>query len=271
MQLARKKRRYRGATSLKKAAQRAPIQWKAFWGGALLRWLGVLLVLVGVGWGLWMGSQKLKDPHAFPLRHVRIDGELHNLAEADLQPVAAGVLGMNFFMADLDALRNTLAANPWVETVAVRRGWPDLVKIELRERVPFGYWGEGEMVDVNGQRFRPPALRQAGPWPRLSGPQGHEKALIKTYREVHALFEPVGLRLAKLREDERRAWWLTFDNGLEVYVGREQFEQRLRRLAQLYPRILSAQIDRIAVVDLRYGNGFAVRWKAMGRPTPAAG
>jgi cell division protein FtsQ len=97
----------------------------------------------------------------------------------------------------------------------------------------------------------------------LSGPRGHEKALIKTYGDVYALFEPMGLRLTQLHQDERRAWWLTFDNGLEVYVGREQFEQRLQRLAQLYPRILSAQVDQIAVVDLRYGNGFAVRWKAV--------
>ncbi|MFZ1830972.1 MAG: cell division protein FtsQ/DivIB [Candidatus Competibacteraceae bacterium] len=265
-----KKRRHRGATPLRSEASKAPGQWKAI-GGLLLRWLGVVLVLAGVGWGLWVGSQKLQDPYAFPLRHARIDGELRNLTEADLQPVAGEVLGQNFFMADLDALRTALIANPWVETVAVRRWWPDLVKIELRERVAFGYWGEGEMVDVNGRRFRPSVVRQPGPWPQLAGPEGHEKTLIQTYGEIRALFDPVGLRLTKLRQDERRAWWLTFDNGLEVHVGRERFEQRLRRLAQLYPRILSAQIDRIAVVDLRYGNGFAVRWKAVEPPAPAAG
>lgn len=265
-----KKRRHRGATPLRRGAPPPPGQWKTVW-GPLLRWLGVALALAGVGWGLWIGSQKLQDPHAFPLRHVRIDGELRNLAETDLQPVASGVLGQNFFMADLDALRAALAANPWIESVAVRRWWPDIVDIELRERVAFGYWSEGEMVDVNGRRFRPSIVRQPGPWPQLAGPEGHEKALIKTYGEIRALFEPVGLRLVKLRQDNRRAWWLTFDNGLEVHVGRDQFEQRLRRLAQLYPRILSAQIDRIAVVDLRYGNGFAVRWKVAQPPTPAAG
>ena len=127
------------------------------------------------------------------------------------------------------------------------------------------------MVDVNGQRFRPPIVRQPGPWPQLAGPEGHEKTLIQTYGEIRALFEPVGLRLVQLRQDQRRAWRLTFDNGLEVHVGRDQFQQRLRRLAQLYPRILSAQIDRIAVVDLRYGNGFAVRWKVAAPPAPAAG
>jgi len=265
-----KKRRQRGATTLKRQPLAVPGLWKTLW-GPLLRWLGVVLVLAGVGYGLWVGAEKLRDPNAFPLRHVRIEGELRNLAKVDLQPVAAEVLGQNFFMADLDTLRVTLADNPWVEKITVRRWWPDVVEIELRERVAFGYWGEDEMVDVNGQRFQPFVVRQSRSWPRLLGPSGHEKVLIKTYREVRALFEPVGLRLAKLRQDERRAWWLTFDNGLKVHVGREQFEKRLQRLAQLYPRILSAQIDRIAVVDLRYGSGFAVRWKTAKSSASTAG
>ena len=261
-----KKPRKSGATPLRRnsavPAEPRISNWKP-----LLRWLGVVAVLAGVGWGMWLGSEKLQDRNAFPLRHVHIEGELRNLTKEDLQPVAADVLGQNFFMANLDTLRDTLAANPWIEWVSVKRWWPDVVDIELRERTAFGYWGEEEMVDMQGRRFRPPVVRQPGPWPKLAGPQGHEKELMQAYRETHALFAAVGLRLEKIRQDERRAWWLTFDNGLEVHVGRDQFQQRLRRLAQLYPRILSAQIDRIAVVDLRYGNGFAVRWKAATPPT----
>lgn len=262
--------RRRGATPLKRKTPAAPGQWQAVW-GTPLRWLGVVLVLAGVGFGLWTGSRKLRDPGAFPLCEVHIAGELHNLAEADLQPVVSGYLGQNFFMANLDELRTALAANPWIEQVAVRRGWPDTIEIELQERVAFGYWGEREMVDRQGRRFMPEVVRQPGPWPMLAGPAGHESALIKAWQDVHALLDPIGLRLAKLTQDDRRAWWLTFDNGLEVYVGREHFEPRLRLLAQLYPRVLADQIERIAVVDLRYGNGFAVRWKSGPTPAPTAG
>lgn len=262
-------RRRRGATPLTRNPAAAWERWKTVWGPPL-RWLGVALALAAVGFGLRVGGQKLREPGAFPLRQVRVEGELRNLAKADFHAVAGEYLGRNFFVANLDALHAALAANPWIEQVSVRRWWPDTVEITLRERIAFGYWGEHEMVDVNGRRFRPTVLRQPGPWPRLAGPDGHEKTLIDAYRETRALFEPLGLKLVKLVQDERRAWWLTFDNGLEVYVGRERFEERLRRLARIYPRVLAGQIDRIAVVDLRYVNGFAVRWKAE-RPAPAAG
>ncbi|HRD66595.1 MAG TPA: cell division protein FtsQ/DivIB [Candidatus Competibacter sp.] len=263
------KRRRRGATSLHREPTDGLARWKAVWGPPL-RWLGVALVLVAVGYGVQVGGQKLREPGAFPLRQVHVEGELRNLAEADFHAIAAEYLGQNFFVANLGNLNAALAANPWIEEVSVQRWWPDTVEIALRERIAFGYWGENEMVDVNGVRFRPTVLRQPGPWPRLDGPDGHEKALIKIYQETRALLDPIGLKLVKLVQDDRRAWWLTFDNGLEVYVGREQFEERLRRLAQVYPRLLASQIDRIAVVDLRYVNGFAVRWKAE-RPVATAG
>lgn len=265
----RNKRRRRGATTLRRETTDGLARWKAVWGPPL-RWLGVVLVLVAVGYGVRIGGEKLREPGAFPLRQVRVEGELHNLAEADFNAVAGQYLGQNFFVANLDELNATLAANPWIEEVSVQRWWPDTVEITLRERTAFGYWGEREMVDVNGIRFQPNVLRQPGPWPRLAGPDGHEKSLIKAYRDVRALFDPLGLKLERLVQDDRRAWWLTFDNGLEVYVGREQFEQRLQRLAQVYPRILAARLDQIAVVDLRYVNGFTVRWKTE-RPASTAG
>ena len=263
------KRRRRGATSLKREPSSRSGEWKKTWGPPL-RWLGVALVFAAAGYGARVGGQKLQEPGAFPLRQVRIEGELRNLAEPDFQSLAKTDVGQNFFVANLDDLNAALAANPWIETVSVRRWWPDTVQIKLRERIAFGHWGEHDMVDVNGVRFRPSALRQPGPWPKLSGPDGHEKILIEAYREARNLLDPLGLKLVRLAQDARRAWWLTFDNGLQVHMGREQFEQRLRRLARIYPRLLAWQIERIAVVDLRYVNGFAVRWKA-DRALPAAG
>ena len=120
--------RRRGATPLKREPAGSPGQWKAVW-GPWLRGLGVMLALAAVGFGVQIGLQKLRDPGTFPLRNVRVEGELRNLTEADLQPLAQEYLGLNFFIANLDTLHAALAVNPWIEDVAVRRGWvarPDL-------------------------------------------------------------------------------------------------------------------------------------------------
>ncbi len=229
-----------------------------------LRWLGVILALAAGGFGLHAASQQLLDPVRFPLRHVRLDGELRNLSQEELQQIVQGYLGQNIFTVDIAAVQSTLAAHPWIEQVSVRRQWPDLIEVEFRERTAFGYWGENEMVDVNGARFHPAVVRQPGPWPRLSGPPGREPALIHAYQTTDAMLSGAGLRLVELTQDERRAWRLLLDNGLEIRLGREQFFQQLQRFVDIYPQVLAGYAERIAVVDLRYTHGFAVRWTSPG-------
>lgn len=138
--MAFQKKRRRGATSIRREPSDGLQRWKTAWGPPL-RWLGVLLVVVSVGYGVRVGGEKLREPGAFPLRQIHIKGELRNLIEADFQTVAGGYIGQNFFVANLDELNTALATNPWIETVAVRRWWPDTVEISLRERTAFGYWG----------------------------------------------------------------------------------------------------------------------------------
>jgi cell division protein FtsQ len=235
---------------------RVPGPWRITGGRPLM----AALLLAGIGFGLYSGIQKLLDPVVFPLRHIHIVGELRNLNKADLQPLVERYLGQNFFVLDIDALQAAFAANPWIEHVAVRRRWPDGLEVRFRERIAFGFWGQDEMVDVNGIRFRPGVIRESGPWPRLLGPDGQEETVIRTYREASALVDKIGLAITQLVQDERRAWWLKFANGVEVNLGREQFTQRLQRFVAIYPQVLAGRIAEIAAVDLRYSNGFAVRW-----------
>jgi len=239
--------------------KREPGQWKAIW-GLRLRWLGVISVFSVVSAGLYEGQRWLLDPSRFPLRHVHIHGELLNLDQTDVAKMVNSYLGQNFFALDIDALHATFAANPWIDRVSVRRLWPDTLAVSVRERTAFGCWGQNEMVAVNGQRFRPSNVRQPGPWPQLVGPDGHEMNLISVWQEAEAVLNKVDLKLVRLVLDQRRAWSMQFANGIEIYLGRENFAQRLRRFVDIYPRVLASQSDRIAVVDLRYTNGFTVRW-----------
>jgi cell division protein FtsQ len=253
-----------GATS---RARRPPGQGRRLW-QPCLRWLGVVIALLAGGYGLYLAGQKLFDPARFPLRHVYLQGELRNLSPGDLQELVQRYLGQNFFVLNIAAVQAAVAANPWIEQASVSRQWPDTVKVRFQERTPFGHWGQDEMVDLKGERFRPTMTGQPGPWPQLAGPEGHEMTLIRAYREASAILDKVGLRPTRLVQDERRAWWLTTDNGLEISLGREQFLKRLQRFADIYPQVLAGQSAKIAAVDLRYTHGFTVRWT---RPSPTPG
>ncbi len=237
-------------------------------GGRLLRWLGALAALAAIGWGGVRTAGWMLSEGEFPLRRVHVDGALTNLGPEDAERVVKPYLGQNFFRLDMAALHAGFAADPWVERVAVSRRWPDSLRVEYTERVPYAHWGDQEMLDTQSQRFRPTRIRQPGEWPWLFGPAGHEALLAKTYKQAGAAVAPLGLRVTRLWQDARGAWALRLDNGIELAIGREQFAQRLARFVELYPKVLAVQVERIAVVDLRYINGFAVRWR---QPAAEAG
>ena len=226
-----------------------------------LRWLGTLLVLLSIGAGGYQVSRILLDPEKFPLRSIELYGERVNVGKADLQYALEAYLGTSFFTLDIEELRNHLLDNPWLEQVSVRRQWPDTLEVRFQERKAFGHWNQHEMVDINGVRFQPISFRRLDGWPHLFGLNGNEKRLIQIYQEASGQIDELGLKITRLVQDHRWAWRIQFDNGIEIELGKEQLRERLMRFVAVYPNVLAARIGEIETVDLRYVNGFAVRWK----------
>ena len=243
--------RRRGASrKVRRVAQRVSRDWR--------RWGTVLMLLATVMATGWAGRQLL-DPNMLPIRHIPVYGTPTALSETELTTITADYLNRNFFSVDIDALYQRLLEQPWVEQVSIRRRWPDTLAITLVRRQPFGYWGQDELIDAHGIRFRPVPLPQNADLPRLAGPDGHEQQLIEQFRLASSRLATIGLKIARLVEDRRRSWQLTLDGGTELKLGRIDFERRLMRFVSNY-RLLAARMADIDTVDLRYVNGFAVRW-----------
>ena len=67
---------------------------------------------------------------------------------------------------------------------------------------------------------------------------------------------------------ERGSWSVTTGSGARIVIGdREQAGRRLHRFLDVYPQLIAGHADGFVYADLRYTNGFAVRWPdAAGAP-----
>ncbi|MDX1604784.1 MAG: cell division protein FtsQ/DivIB [Candidatus Competibacterales bacterium] len=220
-------------------------------------WLVLLLLnLVAV-----QGTRWLLQPQQFPLRRVEIEGELRQLTVADLQRRLADRIGHNLLLLDLPTLRRRLAAEPWVAEVRLHREWPDRLRVRLREHRTYARWGEAELVTADGHRFQPEHIRQVEPhWPQLVGPAGSESHVIDHYRAFDEALAPAGLNPETVRLDPIQGWSLVLGSGLRLVLGQQDPDRRLQRFLELYPRVLRSQLSELAVVDLRYPDGAALRW-----------
>lgn len=234
-------------------AERLRPWWPRLGRGALA--LG--LVLAAVGLLRWV-----QDPQTLPMRQLQIEGQLRYLGQKELQAQVMPHVRGGFFNLDVAAIQRAAQELDWVDRVSVRRVWPDTVRLHVQEQQPVARWGDGALLNPRGERFDAAGREVEEELPRLQGPAGREAALLEQYQDLARLLSAAGLRVTRLRQDPRRALELTLDSGLSLQLGRIEARQRVRRFLRAYPSLVASREETLQHVDLRYSNGFAVRWTA---------
>ncbi len=217
-------------------------------------------VLLFVSLLLW-GGQHLLDPATLPIRQVRIEGEFRHLSTATLQELASNRVQGGFFNIDVAAIRDALLAEPWVREVSVHRVWPDSLQIFVTEQTPLARWQAGGFLNEEATLFKPVVDSVSESLPVFAGPRGTEKLMLEQYQYLQELLRPLNMQVTVLQLDERRAWEFITLSGLQVIIGRKDPEVRITRFAALVPGSLGQKLETAAVIDMRYPNGYAVRWK----------
>ncbi len=217
--------------------------------------LGGLLALGAV---LAAGVHWLAEPENLPIRQVRMHGAFEHVPQAELERAIAAELRGNFLTQDLEALEQRLEQHPWVAQARVRRIWPHSLHVAIVEQMPMARWTGGGLLNVQGVRFMPDPDPDLG-LVRIVGEAGREPKLAALLRQLQALLEPHGLRVAQLEESHDRTLAVTLQPPLRLVLGRTQPLARLARWLRYREAYMRAASTRAAVIDLRYPNGFAVR------------
>lgn len=193
----------------------------------------------------------------FPLREIRVLGDLQHIRRDEIVFIVRRELRGNFFTLDVDKTRQVFEKLPWVRQVNVRRRWPDRVEVTLEEHIALAKWADKGLVNTQGEVF---SAESKTPLPTFIGPKDSEKELVQAYARFNKLLVPLERQVARLELSERRAWHLVLDNQMVIEIGRDKADERLQRFVSNYTHSV-AQINRtVQLVDLRYSNGFAVKF-----------
>lgn len=227
----------------------------------LWRWALAALVIGGLAGGATWGAAWLLVPENLPLEKVRIDGDIKHTRKEVLQYTLAGRISGSFFSLDLDGVRDAVEALPWVTHASVRRVWPNTLQVEVQERSALARWGGDSVVSPQGEVFTPDAQSVPDGLPTLIGPKGSAPEVVGRYESISRRLGERGFAVSQLELSDRHAWTLRLDDGLDLYLGNRQPEERLERVMARLPRLLEQ--GRAERIDARYTNGFAVQWAPM--------
>jgi cell division protein FtsQ len=197
-----------------------------------------------------------------PVTAVAVEGRFQRVSPLEVeQAVRERLQGAGLVSADLDGVRRSLEALPWVDRASVARAWPTGLKVNLSEQVAAARWGANGLLNSRGELFISEARFVPVELPRLSGPLGTEGAVAQRYLAIQGRLAEGGVRLAALRLDARGAWEIDLDNGVSVRLGRRDVDERFERFAAAALRLVAQRGAEIAYVDMRYSNGFATGWR----------
>jgi len=220
----------------------------------------MLIVFSLGGLGFWLSGPL--EPGSYPIHSVRIVSPIQYVSQSALKGVIEPQIGEGFFRINVDQINADIELLPWVHRAAVRRVWPGQLVVNIEEQKPYAIWNDDALVNVGGVSFRPERIDDllAG-LPQFVGPEGTEKMMTNRYRELTESVVNRDINIVRVDLSARRAWQLELDNGLVLNMGRESVVKRLQRFAGVYQTNIESRLAEIDGIDLRYTNGFAVRWR----------
>lgn len=210
------------------------------------RFFVVALLIGATAGGLpllaYIGYQQVLSSGYFAPKTIEIEGNLRVSRERIIE--LAGLLdtSLNLFDLDADAIKETLESEPWIESADVETSLPGTVKIRVVERELLGIVNADQLylVDTTGRVIEPwsPSTQVKGPiisGTELATGEGHE-AILEGFA-IAQLYQSIGLQrwetLSEVNYDAVIGYTL-FAGQTEVRIGTDRFEERLRRLWQVY-------------------------------------
>lgn len=222
----------------------------------------VALPVVGVLQG-WFASG------SWPVRKLQVNATFRHVSAAQVRAAVQPTLGPGFFAIRLDTVRDAVAALPWVGQVEVSKRWPDALDITVTEIQPIAHWGADALLGRDGRIFKVPDAGVVNGLPHFSAPVDRVADVLAFYRTATTDFAPYGLRVEGVQLSARGSWTLTLSNTARVVVGDGRPDLRLARFAAALPTLMRGRNGGFVYADLRYSNGFAVRWPAEGAAAPS--
>jgi len=222
----------------------------------LLNWVASFLFALSVVAMLYAALYAVVHLPIFPLREVKIDGQLNHVNRDQIKLIVGKHLKGNFFTLDLVKARDAFEKLPWARKVSLRRRWPDTLEVEVEEHQALARWGSVALVNTHGEIFQAASSSEL---PTFYGPGDGVIEVAAQYGELSKLLQKTQLKIASITLTPRRAWQINTDNGMLIELGRVEILPRIERFANVYVSTIAKLNKKITYVDLRYPNGFAVR------------
>jgi len=196
----------------------------------------------------------------FPIRTIQLSGTFRYINQQEVESTVQHTIGEGFFSLDINRVQQTLSDKPWVESISIRRVWPDHLKIAIVEKRPVARWDDNHLLSDKAVVYEA-STRAFSELPLVHTAGSNPRQMLDLYYRLSGQFARLNQTVTAVRKDSRGALDMQLGNGLKIKVGRSEIERKIARFVVIYDQQILPRQEDIQTLDLRYSNGFAVAWK----------
>lgn len=220
-----------------------------------------LLILGAIGTSTYYGAQVFKQFLSKPIASVAIEGDFYYLSKEALAEIINQHIKSSFIRESLNEMQQQIKTNPWVDSVVLRRQWPDQLQVSIVEQKPIAKWGDKGFVNHRGELVKVENASLIERLPTLRGKDVNAMSIMKQYQVLSQAISPYGMNIVELEENQLGIWTLQLDNEWQLLVGRSDVVKKVQQLMRILSENKISQQDQIKTIDMRYENGLAIKWK----------
>ncbi len=213
---------------------------------------------------LFMGHRvyvHLMSDSYFRVREVEVEGSRRVPKETLLSLMVMEVLP-NLFSLKLKEVVKRLESHPWIEQVWVRKVFPHKLVIQVEERKPMAIIQLEELyyIDTRGEIFTPVGDRDESNYPYVTGltrralerdPVEAKRLIDKALELLRVVNQGKTLPLGEISEIHMEKTFgihcFTKAEGVEVKMGWEDFEEKMRRLPLIWSDLRKRGLSAVSI------------------------
>lgn len=202
--------------------------------------LGLSLVAV-LGVGLLYGYRFITSTSYFELKEIHVEGN-QRLTYGHILETGDVSLGLNCLEMNVGEVEDKLSDDPWVESVTVRREFPNRLRISVEEKVPAFWTRQGDglyFADAHGKVIAPMHPGELASLPVLGVDQSIEDGapvltgILRKIADHETPFtqdQAAWIRLTSAHELEIYLDGHAGGEGLTVKMSMDRWELQLERI-----------------------------------------
>lgn len=223
----------------------------------IVKLIVALFLLVAI-LGLYINMQ---TQEYLPIKKIHAQGVFEHVSEKMILNAVSKELNAGYINLDVTKLQHDVEQLQWVKSASIRRVWPDTIVVSIVEQHAEVIWALGGLLNSAGEKFIPEKKTYPKNLPIISGSETLNIQAMSIYYTFQKQLSRIGLRILYFQFDDRRSIQMKLNNSMTLVLGREHYQTRLQRFINIYKSELENLVHKIQRIDMRYTNGFSIKWK----------